>query len=496
MTTIQFKVTLLSDVILNQKSASTSNNTTLDFIPGSCFLGIAASSLYKNGANAKTLELFHSGNVRWGDAHLGTNGNRGNKVPASLFYPKLKKASEKLYIHHFTDTDDKEIRKKQLKQCRAGFYDFTQETPVKIEAETTFAIKSARDKESRTSKDSTMFGYEALCKGAELYFEVETDNDGYRDEIVKALEGERRVGRSRTAQYGLVKIEQCSYSQVESQAAVNGTVIVYADSRLVFFDPETGVPTFQPTSEQLGVTGGEINWEKSQVRTFQYAPWNFKRQCFDTDRCCVEKGSVFVIEGATSCPETTTYVGAYRNEGLGRVIYNPAFLATTTDGGKACYTLGDGKKDDSVNYVGPSACNAASSPLLRYLNAQHAQQELNNKIYKDVNDFVGKNKGNFTGEFASQWGTIRALASDLDNGNILDVLFKDDKDDHEHGAGKEKSAKGYLMHGVGEEKWRDRNRRDLLQKFINKFNSDAEQRLALINLASQMAKAFRKEGKK
>lgn len=479
MTTLQFKVTLLSDVILNQKSASTSNNNTLDFIPGSCFLGIAASSLYKNGANAKTLELFHSGKVRWGDAHLGSNGNRGNKVPASLFYPKLKKASEELYVHHFINPEDEEIRNKQLKQCRAGFYDFLEETPVKIKAETTFAIKSARDKKSRTSLDSSMFGYEALCKGAVLYFEVETDNDNYRDDIIKALEGEKRVGRSRTAQYGLVKIEKCSFKQVESKTAGNGTVFVYADSRLVIIDQETGMPTFQPTPEDLGIEGGKINWEKSQVRTFQYAPWNFKRQCFDTDRCCIEKGSVLVIEGATSCPDKTSYIGAYRNEGLGRVIYNPAFLAKATDSGKACYTLNDDKKEVTESKL--SKCNAGNSPLLGYLNAQLAAQQLNVKIYEVVNEFVHDHGNVFKGEFASQWGTIRALASTPDNSEIQDVLFEDQK--------------GYLEHGVGEEKWSDKGRKSKLYNFIKKFDTDAEKRLALINLASQMAKESRKEGK-
>lgn len=55
MNVLRFKCTLLSDVILNQKSATEGTNVTLDFIPGNCFLGIVAGVLYDKlpGAEAK-----------------------------------------------------------------------------------------------------------------------------------------------------------------------------------------------------------------------------------------------------------------------------------------------------------------------------------------------------------------------------------------------------------------------------------------------------------
>ena len=69
MKTLQFKCTLLSDIILNQNSASEGATKTLDFIPGSNFLGIAASQLYgttnDEHHSAEMLELFHSGMVRF-----------------------------------------------------------------------------------------------------------------------------------------------------------------------------------------------------------------------------------------------------------------------------------------------------------------------------------------------------------------------------------------------------------------------------------------------
>lgn len=112
-----------------------------------------------------------------------------------------------------------------------------------------------------------------------LYFYVELDDEAKacKEEIVTALTGLRHVGRSRSAQFGLVSIEPFYYQDAYTCAHEDGQVVVYADSRLCFFDEE-GQPTLSPTEEQLGVKGGKMDWAKSQIRTFQYAPWNYRRR--------------------------------------------------------------------------------------------------------------------------------------------------------------------------------------------------------------------------
>ena len=70
MKVLNFRCTLLSDVVLNQKSATEGTNVTLDFIPGNCFLGIVAGTLYNTLSKPEEKNLlFHSGKVRFGDAH-------------------------------------------------------------------------------------------------------------------------------------------------------------------------------------------------------------------------------------------------------------------------------------------------------------------------------------------------------------------------------------------------------------------------------------------
>ena len=127
-------------------------------------MGIVAKELYAD-SSAESLDLFHSGKVRFGDAHPSVNGIRGLKVPASMYYPKLSSASKECYIHHLTDHDAVAIKDKQLKQCRDGFYSFDEATGVLVDTQKNFAIKSAYDSQKRRSKDHQMFGYEALSKG-------------------------------------------------------------------------------------------------------------------------------------------------------------------------------------------------------------------------------------------------------------------------------------------------------------------------------------------
>lgn len=175
MKELKFKCTLLSDVILNRKSATDGPNETLDFIPGSNFLGIVAGQVYSSADDMNTaLRLFHTGEVRFGDAHPSVDGRRGHKVPASMFYPKLKKPDEELYIHHaIPEGKADEMRRLQLKQCRAGFYTFHIDNGThvgaKVDTTTNYAIKSAYDRVLRRSKDKQIFGYESLQKGLVLY---------------------------------------------------------------------------------------------------------------------------------------------------------------------------------------------------------------------------------------------------------------------------------------------------------------------------------------
>lgn len=490
MKTLYFQCTLLTDVIINQKSASEGAQSTLDFIPGSNFLGVVASKLYKE-ANEQNFDIFHSGHVRFGDAHLADGNNRSLHIPAVYFYPKMEKISERCYVmFKFSQVErtSDDLRKLQLKQARNGFYVFADNQIKEIKNDKTYAIKSAYDYNERRSADSQMYGYESLQRGAKFFFSVEVDDEQYEKCIIDALDGKHTLGRSRTAQYGLVEIKQiASYNQPQSQSksSKDDYAFVYADSRLIFID-ENGLPTLQPTAEQLGFAdGAQVEYEFSQIRTFQYSPYNFKRQAFDTDRVGIEKGSVFAVKlNGTQSPYESVYCGSYRNEGFGHVIYNPDFLKFDSEG-KAEYKFIENDKGKSQNKELKHLDICPTNPLISYLVQQNNLAYEQNEIYRLVGEFVTKNSGKFTGkQFASQWGRIRAIAMESKNWDDLDKkLFEL--------VNKERGIKGgYLKHGIAAEKWKERGRCKLLFDFLqnNKTKDFKFLQQLLINLAAEMAK--------
>lgn len=491
-TLLKYQCVLKSDVIINQKAQTEGPNKTLDFIPGACFMGIVAGALYARG-NGSATEIIHSGKVKFGDAHPAHGNVRTLRGPAAMFSPKLmgdadnekndggRFPNNKYYIHHRIASADMmsgEMRRLQLKQLRTGFYDFSdKESVCKVGISTRFAIKSAYDSDTRRSKDEQMFGYESLPQGLRMYFSVECETEEEARLVDTCLRGVHRVGRSRSAQYGLVEITPFDFVTCDKRSDGEAVeLVIYAESRLIFLD-KWGQCTYQPEAADFGLESGEIAWEKSQIRTFQYSPWNYKRQCFDTDRCGIEKGSVIVIRNAKG--SVGSHVGYYQSEGFGRVIVNPAFLSAD-ELGVAEYQPAKSAPIEEKQCV--ATVRLGGNALLEYLAAQKKKEEAEQEIYKKVNEWVEDNVKYFKGEnFASQWGTIRSLAMQCPDWETLnEKLFS--------------SEDGYLCHGVAKEKWQERGRKEKFQRVCEENKSNAQ--LFVVNLAAEMAKRIRKEEKK
>jgi len=516
MKNLYFKMRLLTDVIINQRAATEGNQKTLDFIPGNAFLGVAATTLYNNDPE-ESFVLFHSGKVRFGDAHPVVEGKRALKVPASWFQMKDDKENLSLYVHHGLDKNGLKINGNpiQIRQLREGYIvKLTDNQVSKVKINKHFAIKSAYDSEKRRSEDAKMFGYESLEAGSEWCFEVVVDDDlnpKLLDGLVQSLVGKRRIGRSSTAQYGLVEISKLDdltngfseWDRPQTRDEQQDVVFLYAESRLIFID-KYGQPTFTPTIEQLGFTTGEICWDMSQVRTFQYAPYNGTRKTRDADRMGIEKGSVICIKGAT-CSEIQKWVGSYQNEGFGKVLVNPDFLAYE-NAGEARFRFDtsrarDEKKPVKARHEGKFTGNP-DTLVWSYLERQSSQTELQKDIYKKVNAFVDSSFGkSFVGKekFASQWGTIRSIALQIRQENLkrdyekekqllLSKLFTE-KDSVDKSTGKTIPV-GYLKHGVGFEKWEFKAKE--LEKFIKELNAETTIEI-MINLAAEMAKKCRRD---
>ncbi len=489
----QYICRLDSDLIINQRHATEGQQRTLDFIPGSSFYGIVASKLYDMSLQDETYELFHSGKVRFGDAHpLDDMRNRSLRIPAMFFRPKASRDYSECYLHHkldFTDQEIKEIvRSKQLKQARNDFYTFDNNLIKSVPVSKNTVVKSAYDSSKRRSKDEQLFTYESMSGGALYGFSISYESAEIRDKFSAKLEfalsGFKRIGRSRSAQYGSVEIKKGDFKICQSQTTSNEAITVYAESRLLFID-SNGDFTLQPTAQQLGFASGEIDWEKSQVRTFQYAPYNGQRRSCDADRVGIEKGSVFVIkaiEDGSAEPESE-YVGVFNQEGFGKVIYSPLFL----EGGEVDYisSFAEQVKQESPQ---DQAClskkpeskikNVGNSSLLAFINKRIEREGQSMDIYAEAKKYVDDEGGKFKNSperFISQWGQIRQIARGYKSSDADNLTTQ---------------IENYIGHGVAKEKWTVGKKRDKLIEFLNKIKNTETRRLVTMEIASQMAKSL------
>lgn len=491
MKTIAFKCTLISDVVFNLKTATEGNQKTLDYIPGSAIYGLVAGKFYEELMNENGLDVFHRGGIIFNDAHPLLHNMRAYRTPAWWYNKKGSGLNEGIYSPYYKAKPGEP----QLKQCRGGYISmlengkFTDYSPVRR-----FSIKSAYDSKMRRAEESQMFGYQSLNKDTEWIFEMCYDESFHSEaQIIKDfLVGVKPLGKSKSAEYGLVNIEIASPDAIQiSTNTREDFCLLYADSRLAFFD-EYVQPTYLPTPDQLGISNGEIMWDVSQIRTMQYAPFNGKRKTRDTERFCIEKGSVFCVRKKENFSVRFNgpigYVGHFTSEGFGRLIVDPVFLNFDIEGKIPLEYIEDPDRSVRIINKEPVKLSHFDDLVFKYLEQQNNLEEQNEIVLKKVNDFVKANLAKFKGEkFSSQWGTIRSIANtSATKQELVNALF--------NVADEEGINHGYLVHGIAADKWKERGRIHSLKHFINDNEiNDGNLVLAVINLASQMAKACRKE---
>ncbi len=462
-----FKCTLLTDIVINSSLATEGNMRSLDYIPGSSFLGIVAKKLYTEN-NQKTFDIFHSGKVSFGNALISKDDKVSYAIPFSLFQDKLANniCKDTVWVHHGIENvdgiKDEEENKIQLKQKRSGYFNTDFKYIKEVEKE--FSLKSAYDREKRRSADKQMYGFEAIKAGQEFIFSVIFKDEKYVDEVSKALIGIQQIGKSKTAQYGLVRIEAINKPKVfERKPIKNGQLVIYAESDLCFLN-ELGQPIFQPKPKDFGVNG-EIKWDKSQVRTRSYSLWNSKRNTADVQRDVILKGSVIVIEGIDSNLDINSLqrqVGEYNAEGLGRVIYNPEFLEYDENGIWKIKLY-----EYKQNKTGLAESVEIKSTLGKYLLERKRNDENELKLSKKIIEVLNSSNAKAlinSNISKSQWGAIRQkalLASSIDD--LYEELLNENN--------------GFLVRGVAAERYWDKENgkyREILKIIIDKAKQDRE----------------------
>ncbi len=471
-----FKCTLLSPVVLSSRAATEGQIDSLDYIPGAKFMGIVAKD-YKEFDQTAQHDLFHNGKVRFSNAYPQVAcpqvvDEQFLPIPLTYFAKKGDKVTDNTVFLDYllSEAQRKELSDKsvQLKQQRSGFINITGEQYLTLE--TDYQLKSAYDAAKRKSKDSQMYGYFSIPKGAVFTFSVEDRTGKYADQLAEVLKGEHGVGRSRTAEYGRVLIEPAAAPPpVPTATVANSPTLIYAASDLCLLD-EFGQAK-RPEAKDFGFDG-EIDWAQTQVQSKVYQSWNTQRWNRDADRWVVKKGAVFCLKAGAKQLTALSWVGSYHQEGFGQIIINPAFLQATDD----AYQRSPLKKVEISPAAVPlteQASKVGDHGLLGLLDRRVAAASGESELYRWVNDFIKNHKKFYQGISSSQWGTLRNYAKHAATYEVLENMVF------------EKNI-GFLYRGQSEKVWR--SCREDLETRIKTITVKDDRPIYLNKLAAEMAK--------
>ncbi len=484
----QYKCTLLTNLVLSSKAATEGFAESLDYIPGAKFLGLIASEKYYSVAQGRgeAMDFFHNGTVRFGDAFPLIKEKIAYKKPYSWLHPKKAELSA-IYVDAATPRSFRENLVEQegikLEQAKKGY--FTQQYSWKIEQD--FAIKSAYNAQTLRSKEGAMYGYFSLPRGSAWTFSIASDNPDYLKTIHSMLIGKKRIGRSKTAEYGMVKIEALKEGfSTQTFIPNRGYAYLYAASNLCFYDAY-GNNCPYPTDSDLGLMGkATIAWDKSQIRHRMYTTWNQKRNNRNADRLIIERGSVIAVQLNGQGLDQELFnlgIGVHRSEGFGKVLVNPWFL---NDAQPALPTqLEKYQLKPSTNIYG-QANDESDEAIISFVKRRKKTAKRLLDIDKLVNIFRAEHGSKFTGISPSQWGQLRRYAKNLSVSNYKKLIFDE--------------SVGFTYRGRMENTWRKYQRRELLEEYVfgTEKNKEKERLKAtvpegselefIMKLAAQMAK--------
>jgi len=395
-----FQVEFLSDIVLPASSNTEGNISQLEFIPGSNFLGMVARN-YEKFSNS--FDVFHSGKVRFGDATLLVDEKEAYKMPLSCFHPKLEE--KRVFHHHFLNGRDLG----QLKQMRSGYILPDVSQGLKVEhINYNYAQKSAYDSKKRRSKTSSMYGYRAIEAGTAWQFVVKYDESMSSEEmelLKSTLLSSKRLGKSKSSQYGQIKIREAGVSNNLSKAIQeNEEVVLYAKSRIALVDEE-GNATYDLN---YLFEGAKIVYDKCQIRTSTFTPYNGAMQTKTYERLVIESGSVIVLDSLSETQQKILEqgVGIYLAEGFGELLINPSFLMEQEE-----MTLLEKPKDGTKKDERKKIEKTFENRTVQFLVNRHNEQLQKLTLADEVQSFIVNNKSLYQNIKNSQWGTIRSICT-------------------------------------------------------------------------------------
>ena len=258
---------------------------------------------------------------------------------------------------------------------------------------------------------------------------------GCSKEVAESLTGIRRLGQSRSAEYGQVRIAPVDGEAEPEPKYLEDpkVVLLHLLADMAVLD-ECGQPAPCPLPQWLGLPAGKLCLERSFLKHRSFNPFNGALRRYEQERQAIGAGSVlcFVFDQEPNMHHLAARcrhgLGLYRQTGMGRVRLNPDALRvaerelTTFDQKKArLKQLEVGKKPEEEPLKVPTP---PDHPLARWLadrqaitNMDEAARARANLLtdqlrihYQNAIRLAGVPPGVRVGPSPSQWGRVRDLA--------------------------------------------------------------------------------------
>lgn len=501
---LYFKAELLDDIILSQRTATVGEHKSLDYIPGSVFLGIAASKLYKDISKDEAWKLFHSSKVRFCNAYPMISEKRSIPMPLSLHSEKVPRSGKENSVLNFVYPEIKE-EGIQYRQNRNGYVCFDNDKIIIDMPSKTSRMRTAIDGKTGTAAKSQLYGYESLNAGQSFIGKIEWDDSVAEliTPIINIFKDSEviHIGRSKTASYGRVKVSKIYIKDNKVDNICGTSFSILAVSDLCLKNTITGIPELNLLPEFLGLGN---DWTLDKTKSFSRPSclyqYNAHRKEIEMQKTLISKGSVFTFESdkELTLSEKEAVISAIKY-GIGDAKGQGFGEIALFEVGKE-FIKESVKKDDSPEV---QKLSDEEQKWLEWLKPIFISKDVEEKVKKGLKEFVELCKSikqfqTFENEFVfwpgnAQWGRIReTLRICNTKEELLSKLFESDAaiikqktisktekhgDSKEHNPDKEwnyeassegKTLRKWLMDFLNDQNMNDEDTKIALQELVKR----------------------------
>ena len=432
-------IELQEDTVISATSATAGAHASLDYIPGATLLGAAAARLYRQ-LGSQAFEVFHGNAARFSDALPLIDDRPAWPVPLCWHEQKFSPARVDGRVVGKEVVNlaiGKRPERTQIKQLRDAHVDLATGRWVKP----TLRLRMKTALEQGSAKESHLFGYEALPAGCRFVATIAARDNQLLDQLINVFSDGILIGRSRSAEYGRASVDIRDIPISTTRSDSGKFSFLYLASDLCLLD-DHGQPCLSPEGRQLGLDRLALVPEKSFLRTRDYAPWNAYRRAHDMERQVIVRGSVLALAGTISEADVTRLeregLGLYRNQGLGQVRINPAFVVDPGAAIQSRETASDFNRSSPPNPGSPLISLLQKRAGRRKDDARIAKlaERFRDQVRKVLDDAAmvgGVLDSESFGPSAAQWNKFRELQRlKIENKHdLLLAIFGRDRAMHE-----------------------------------------------------------------